>query len=77
MHLLNVILYKAAYFLFFQPGELPVPKKSKENQIFGNYTLGEFLNENWIYISGILLLIILLIIYKRHEKKEKQERENN
>lgn len=60
-------------FLFFQPGELPVPKDSKDNQIFGNYTFSEFIAEKWFYLLAILFMVILLLVYFREQKKDQDD----
>lgn len=60
--------------LVVQPGELPVPKKSKQNQIWGNFTLMDFLEANWIYLGSIVLLIVLLVFYNLNKKAEEKKK---
>lgn len=68
-----VILHRISNFLTYQPGELPVPRKSKENQVWGNYTFMEFLEENWFYLSAIIGLVCLLVFYNIQKKKSDKE----
>lgn len=75
------VFSKVYQFLAFQPGELPVPRKSKENQLWGNFDFQDFIVDNWLYLGGVLLIIVLLIIYKmenkRSERKEKEQQQRN
>lgn len=75
--LLDIIFLKTSQFLAFQHGELPVPQKSKPSQLWGNFEIKEFLNDNWFYLGGILLMILLFVFYLRQNKKEKMEKEQN
>lgn len=61
------------YLLLFQPGELPVPQKSKPNEEFGNFTFMDFVSDNWFYILAILFMVALILFYLREKKKEKEE----
>lgn len=60
--------------LVVQPGELPVPRKSKQNQIWGNFTLMDFLEANWIYLASIVFIIALLIFYNFSKKAEEKKK---
>jgi len=65
----------SAFYLFLQPGELPIPKKSKPDQTFGNYSLMDFISGNWFYLLAILFMVFLLWFYFRDKKKEEKKKQ--
>lgn len=76
MQILSLFLVKLNSLLLLQPGELPVPRKTRKDQEFGNFTLNDFLSENWLYLTGVLFIIALLVFYLKQTKKEREEKGN-
>lgn len=74
MFLIAFIFTKFNKFLFLQPGELPIPKDAKPYQKYGNYSLMDFLTENWFFLLAILLLIFMVWVYLRDRKKEEKKK---
>lgn len=70
MHSLYISFLGFLGFFFLQPGELPIPRDAKENEKFGNYTFGDFISDNYLYILGILLIIALLVFYAKEKKRQ-------
>lgn len=77
MQMLSLFLVKLNSLLLLQPGELPVPRKTRKDQEFGNFTLNDFLSENWFYLAAILFIVVLLVFYLKQTKKEREEKENS
>lgn len=75
MFIIAFIYTKLNNFLVLQPGELPIPKDSKPDQKFGNYSLMDFITENWFFLLAILLLVFLVYLYLRDKKKEEKKKQ--
>lgn len=76
MKLVSLFFLKINALLLLQPGELPIPRKSRKDQEYGNFTLNDFLAENWLYLGAILLIVLMLVFYLRQTKKEREEKKN-
>lgn len=63
---------KTAYFWFYQQGELPKPGKTEPWEKWGVYSLGDFIAENWLYLSVIVLMVVLYLTLRKRRKSKKE-----
>lgn len=55
-----------------QPSELPQPKPTQPDQMFGEYTLTYFIKDNWLYILGIVLILVIVLGYSWYVRSKKK-----
>lgn len=60
---------------FQQPSEIPGPQETRPDQVFGEYSLWHFLQDNWLSLFGVLLIIAIVIGYAQHKKRERRKQE--
>lgn len=60
---------------FQQPSELPQPQPARPDQVFGEYTLEYFIQNNLLYILAIIFILLLVIGYFWYSKNKRKEQE--
>lgn len=61
-----------------QPSELPQPKATRPDQVFGDYSLEYFIEDNWLYICGVIFILAIVIGYSWYSrvKRRRKQTEN-
>lgn len=58
-----------------QPSELPQPKPSPPDQQFGQYTLEYFIQDNLLYLLGIVFIVLVVFGYFWYVRNKRKEGE--
>ena len=59
--------------MYIQQEHLPKPKDANREQEWG-FTLWEFIEGNWIYLS-LILLVLVIFLYARYNWRKRNRKE--
>lgn len=61
-------------YLLLQP-EIPKPEKTEPGEVWGVYSMQDFLVANWYYITAVIILLLIVMIAARQKKKTRRRRD--
>lgn len=56
-----------------QPSGIPSPQETRPDQIYGQYSLSDFIQENQTLLIGLLIIIAIVVFYAFYKKQQREK----